>query len=363
MEATTEFAYLAWFQDGRLWMVVIASTVIVLKFVVPAVIEAAWRGLRDRQRPSCGLAASSKFTRAGEHASDETTSRAEPEAPQSSEATLPDRSIACSTLDRITHWEDRQIRSTGMSHDSPSSERDTVANQRDQQSLPGCPPQGPPSGRYLTDDEIVEVSSGDERGAFRLRIWRGTIGPAVVLVSQLAGGPSPSWFSSQLANLVLRAFLHFPAAGMLNFEDETIVSERRLFRLGFQRFGHAHRCCLTQPARQPCTWRFLEAIVGKPISRDQIESSTRTGALRTGGRHDAQQPGAQEPQKNADRRSEPQQTGRPDRDPVRHCVPRARSRVVVLSARPALALVDSSPFRRSHCGVPRCRSHEGTAGR
>ena len=129
-------------------------------------------------------------------------------------------------------------------------------------------------------------------GAFRLRIWRGTIGPAVVLVSQLAGGPSPSWFSSQLANLVLRAFLHFPAAGMLNFEDETIVSDRRLFRLGFQRFGHAHRCCLTQPARQPCTWRFLEAIVGKPISAIRLNRQLGLGRLRTGGRHNAQQPGA-----------------------------------------------------------------------
>jgi hypothetical protein len=167
----------------------------------------------------------------------------------------------------------------GNSKDSSSSKQYDTANRREDESRPNFQSQSPTSRRYLTDDEIVEVFSGGKREAFRLRIWRGKALPAIVLASQIVGGSSPSWSSSHLANLAFRAYLHFPDADMLNFEDETIVSERRLFFLEFRQFGHAHRCCLTEPIRRPFNWRCLEDIVGEAIARSPDNRPAPSGPL------------------------------------------------------------------------------------
>jgi hypothetical protein len=125
----------------------------------------------------------------------------------------------------------------------------------------------PISPRYLTDDEIVEVTPCGELCSFRLRIWRGKMCPPIVLVSQFAGGPSPSWSSSEVANLIHRAYLGFPAEGLLYFEDEMVFGERRLFFVGFRAFGHGLRRCLTWPIRHDFDWSELEAMVGEEIVR------------------------------------------------------------------------------------------------
>jgi hypothetical protein len=113
-------------------------------------------------------------------------------------------------------------------------------------------------------------------GTFRLRIWRGKAGPAVVLASQLIGGPSPSWSSSQLANLAFRVYLGFSPAGMLNFEDETIVNERALFALSFKPLGHLDRRYLPQPVRRLFRRCCLEDIVGEPVARQPHQWSTQS---------------------------------------------------------------------------------------
>jgi hypothetical protein len=123
----------------------------------------------------------------------------------------------------------------------------------------------PTSKKYLTDDEIVEVALCDERCSFHLRIWRGKACPAIVLVSQLGGGPSPSWSSSQFANLIQRAYLGFPAEGMLYFEDEIVLGERRLFFVQFTVFGHGLRRYLTCPYRHEFDWSVLEDMVGEVV--------------------------------------------------------------------------------------------------
>jgi hypothetical protein len=120
---------------------------------------------------------------------------------------------------------------------------------------------------YLTDDEIVEITLCGERCSFRLRIWRSQAEPAIVLVSQRTGGPSPSWASSQLANLVHQVYLGFSDERMINFEDEVIHGERRLFVLEFTSFGHGLRRHLTQPIRRSFRWIDLEAMVGSAIAR------------------------------------------------------------------------------------------------
>jgi hypothetical protein len=120
---------------------------------------------------------------------------------------------------------------------------------------------------YLTHDEIAEVLSRKELCSFRLRIWRGKACPAIVLVSQTAAGPSPSWSSSQAANTIYRAHLGFPAEGMLYFEDETVFGVRRLYLVEFAVFGHGSRRALFHPVRHEVDWADLEAMTGQGIPR------------------------------------------------------------------------------------------------
>jgi hypothetical protein len=124
---------------------------------------------------------------------------------------------------------------------------------------------GMTSKRFLTDDELVGISLDGDRRSFRLRIWRGKACPAIVLVSQLARGPSPSWSSSQVANLIQQTYLGFPVEGLLYFEDEIILGERRLFRVSFVTFGQGLRQWMTSPNRYASCWSELEELVGEAI--------------------------------------------------------------------------------------------------
>jgi hypothetical protein len=121
--------------------------------------------------------------------------------------------------------------------------------------------------RYLTDDETVELKIQGERSMFRMRIWRGESGPAIVLVSQVTGGASPIWASSQLANLAYRVYLGFRPDRMLNFEDEHVRGERRLFLVGLTPHGHGLRQYLTRAVRRPFRWSNLEDLVGETVAR------------------------------------------------------------------------------------------------
>jgi hypothetical protein len=126
------------------------------------------------------------------------------------------------------------------------------------------------SKKYLTHDEMVQVVSCGETCSFRLRIWRGKACPAIVLVSQLAGGPSPSWSSSQAANLIHRVYLGFPAEGMLYFEDEAVLGQRKLFLVEFRVLGQGPRGYLTWPSRHDFDWLDLEDMVGGEVPRGPL---------------------------------------------------------------------------------------------
>jgi hypothetical protein len=121
--------------------------------------------------------------------------------------------------------------------------------------------------RYLTDDEIVELAVCGECCTFRMRVWRGKTGPAIILVSQVTGGASPSWASSRLANLAYQVYLGFSTERTLNFEDEIVRGERRLFLVEFTSQGHGLRRYLTQAVRRSCRWSILEEFVGGAIAR------------------------------------------------------------------------------------------------
>jgi hypothetical protein len=121
--------------------------------------------------------------------------------------------------------------------------------------------------RYLTDDETVEITMHGECYPFRLRIWRATSGPAIVLASQVTGGASPSWASCRLANLAYQVYLGFSTERTLNFEDEIVRGERRLFLVEFTPHGHGLRRQLTQAVRRSCRWSILEELVGGAVAR------------------------------------------------------------------------------------------------
>jgi hypothetical protein len=121
--------------------------------------------------------------------------------------------------------------------------------------------------RYLTDDETVEISMHGECCTFRMRIWRGKYGPAIVVVSQMPAGPSPSWAGSRLANLAYQVYLGFSTEHTLNFEDEFVRGERRLFLVEFTSPGHGLRRCLTRAIRRPFQWALLEELLGSHVAR------------------------------------------------------------------------------------------------
>lgn len=123
------------------------------------------------------------------------------------------------------------------------------------------------ANRYLTDDETAEVTIQGACYMFRMRIWRGKPGPAIVLASQVIGGASPSWASCRLANLAYRVYLGFPEDCMLNFESEVIRGEHRLFLVEFTPHGHGLRRCLTRAVRRPFRWATLEDLIGGAVAR------------------------------------------------------------------------------------------------
>ena len=60
---------------------------------------------------------------------------------------------------------------------------------------------------HLVVDEVAPVASH----RFRVQVWRRADSLPLVLLSQVKGHPPPDWYNSQLANLVIRAFLGYSA--------------------------------------------------------------------------------------------------------------------------------------------------------
>ncbi len=148
---------------------------------------------------------------------------------------------------------------------SRSSREDALEEGPDREASESGQVRGMSPRRFLTNDELVGISPDGSRRLFRLRVWREKACPAVVLVSQLAGGTSPSWYSSQVANLIQQTYLGFPAEGLLYFEDELVQGERRLFNVTFVSFGQGLRQWMTSPKRLAFSWPELEELVGEAI--------------------------------------------------------------------------------------------------
>jgi hypothetical protein len=103
---------------------------------------------------------------------------------------------------------------------------------------------------HLVVDEIVHV----DKFQFRVRLWRQTGLPPIVLSSQVRGHPPPDWYSSLLGNLVLRSFLDSALPSPVFFELSVLSEKTPAFRVRFETIGCDLRFELG-PVRKACTLR------------------------------------------------------------------------------------------------------------
>jgi hypothetical protein len=82
---------------------------------------------------------------------------------------------------------------------------------------------------HLVVDEVVPVATH----RFRVRVWRCADAQPLALLSQVQGHPPPDWHGSQLANLVVRAFLGNSAMIPTFFEISRWNGTARAFRVGY----------------------------------------------------------------------------------------------------------------------------------
>ena len=86
---------------------------------------------------------------------------------------------------------------------------------------------------HLVVDELVPV----DKFQFRIRSVRQADYPPIVLSSQVPGHPPPDWYSSLLANLVLRSFLGYALPLPAFFELSVLSEKSRAFRVHFETIG------------------------------------------------------------------------------------------------------------------------------
>jgi hypothetical protein len=96
---------------------------------------------------------------------------------------------------------------------------------------------------YLVVDEIVLVDTFQ----FRVRMWRQSGYPPLVLLSQMPGGIPHEFYSDYLANLVLSSFLGYSLPIPVFFELALPNERWEVCRVGFQTIGCDLRPILVQP--------------------------------------------------------------------------------------------------------------------
>ena len=97
---------------------------------------------------------------------------------------------------------------------------------------------------HLVVGELVPVDSFQ----FRVRMWRQTRFPPIVLSSQVPGHPPPDWYSSLLENLVIRSFLGYALPIPVFFELSELSEKTRAFRVRFETIGCELRPILHKPS-------------------------------------------------------------------------------------------------------------------
>jgi hypothetical protein len=99
-----------------------------------------------------------------------------------------------------------------------------------------------PTFHLVVDEEVPAW-----RYQYRVRMWRQAGYPPIVLFSQVLGHPPPDFYSSLLANLVLRSFLSYALPIRVFFELSVLSEKTRAFRVRFEIIGRNHRPLLHNP--------------------------------------------------------------------------------------------------------------------
>lgn len=115
---------------------------------------------------------------------------------------------------------------------------------------------------WLVDDEPVDLEVDGVAETYRLRIWRGGHGPAVVLVSPTPGRQRCSRVSSQLANLVHRAFLAYDQRGMHFLEKDGA----RFHAVNFLGVGRDDRLTLLRPQYREVSREDVLDLIGYAVA-------------------------------------------------------------------------------------------------
>jgi len=111
---------------------------------------------------------------------------------------------------------------------------------------------------HLVVDEVVPVDNFQ----FRVRMWRETGFPPIVLSSQIPAHPPPDWYSSLLANFVHRSFLGYALPIPVFFELSVFSEKTRAFRVRFETIGCDLRPILHEPKYTPLKPLAVEQLFG-----------------------------------------------------------------------------------------------------
>jgi hypothetical protein len=100
---------------------------------------------------------------------------------------------------------------------------------------------------FLVVDELVPVRTMQ----CRVRIWRHTGSPPLVLSSQVPGHPPPDFCTTRLANVALSSFLGYTLPIPRFFELSHWAGKARAFRVQFDTIGCKLRPILVNPQHSP----------------------------------------------------------------------------------------------------------------
>jgi hypothetical protein len=114
-----------------------------------------------------------------------------------------------------------------------------------------------PTFHLVVDEEVPAW-----RYQYRARMCRQAGYPPIVLSSQVPGHPPPDFYSSLLANLVLRSFLGYALPIPVFFELSVLSEKTRAFRVRFETIGSDRRPILHKPQYTPLNPSAVERLFG-----------------------------------------------------------------------------------------------------
>ena len=111
---------------------------------------------------------------------------------------------------------------------------------------------------YLVLDEVVPV----DKFQFRVRMWRQSGFPPLVLSTQVPGHPPPDWYSSFLANFAIRNLLGYRLPIPVFFELSVWDQQTRAFRVRYETIGCELRPILHNPNHTQLKLSAVEQFFG-----------------------------------------------------------------------------------------------------